>query len=194
MDFRKWSRPQGGPRRDGFAMTEDDFKRIGLDYLSKRIATASHLRKVLARRVQRARLDEEGAARAQEAIGAAIEALSRSGLLDDGLYARARGATLARKGASRRMVVEHLAGRGVDRDLARERAKELDDGVQALLYARRRRLGPFRASERGARRDRDVAALARAGFPVEVAIAAIDGTGEMPDDSGHPTYPPGNHG
>ena len=166
-------------------MTEDDFKRIGLDYLSKRIATASHLRKVLARRVQRVGLDGEEADEAHRAIDAAVATLTRAGLLDDGLYARARGATLARKGASRLMVVEQLAGRGVDRELAHERARELDDGHQALLYARRRRLGPFRTSDREARRDRDVAALARAGFPVEVAIAAIDGTGEIPDDAGH---------
>lgn len=159
-------------------MTVDDFKRLALDYLSKRIATASHLRKVLERRIHREGLDEDTATSWRAAIDEAIQSLVRAGLLDDGLYAHARGATLARKGVSRRMVVEQLAGRGVDRELAQETARDLDDERQALLYARRRRLGPFRTREREARRERDVAALARAGFAVDLAIRVVDGSGE----------------
>ena len=34
----------------------------------------------------------------------------------------------------------------------------------ALAYARRRRLGPFRLRERAERRERDIAAMVRAGF------------------------------
>ena len=45
----------------------------------------------------------------------------------------------------------------------------------ALAYARRRRLGPFRAeTERPAQRERDLAALARRGFAADVVLKVID--------------------
>lgn len=164
-------------------MTSEDFKRVALDYLSKRIATASHLRKVLERRIHRAAVDEDTAQSWRESIDAALADLTRAGLLDDGLYAHARGVTLARKGASRHMVVQQLAGHGVDRALAQATAREIDDERQALIYARRRRLGPFRTRDREDRRDRDVAAMARAGFPVDLAIKAVDGLLECEDEA-----------
>ena len=53
----------------------------------------------------------------------------------------------------------------------------------ARRYAERRRLGPWRAdpARRSGRRDRDIAAMARAGFPVRLAISVIDGTDEDDD-------------
>ena len=51
----------------------------------------------------------------------------------------------------------------------------------AARYARRRRLGPFRAApEREERRQRDLAALARAGFAYDVARRVIEA--ETPGD------------
>jgi regulatory protein len=45
----------------------------------------------------------------------------------------------------------------------------------ALRFAKRRRLGPFRTpKERATRRERDLAALGRAGFSYEVARAVVD--------------------
>ena len=45
----------------------------------------------------------------------------------------------------------------------------------AYKYARRRRLGPYRLPEaRAARRDRDLAALARAGFGYDIARRVVD--------------------
>ena len=45
----------------------------------------------------------------------------------------------------------------------------------ARNYARRRRFGPWRnADEREARRDRDLAAMARAGFSFQMAQRVID--------------------
>ena len=49
------------------------------------------------------------------------------------------------------------------------------DLAAGLAFARRRRLGPFRpAAERPARRLKDLAALARQGFDVELARRVID--------------------
>ena len=44
----------------------------------------------------------------------------------------------------------------------------------ALLYASRRRIGPFRQPADPAQRPRDLARLGRAGFPATVAIQVLD--------------------
>ncbi len=48
------------------------------------------------------------------------------------------------------------------------------DLLAALRYARRRRLGPFCRGDRFERREKDLAALARAGFGVAFARPVID--------------------
>ena len=44
----------------------------------------------------------------------------------------------------------------------------------ALAYARRRRMGPFRPVGAAPDRHKEMASLARAGFPAEVAARALD--------------------
>jgi regulatory protein len=53
---------------------------------------------------------------------------------------------------------------------------ERDDDTAAWRYARRRRLGPYRTKERAEKRERDVAALCRAGFGFSLAAKVIDGS------------------
>lgn len=156
-------------------MTREDFQRAALDYLSKRISTTENLRRVLERTIVRKRVDEETATEWRTLIADVVATAARAGLVDDGLFARARGNTLARKGASRRAIVNHLSSRGVDRDLAKEATTGVDDERQAVLYARRKRIGPFRSPPDESRRDRDIAALARAGFSVDLAIRVVEG-------------------
>jgi regulatory protein len=53
-----------------------------------------------------------------------------------------------------------------------------DEAAAARALARRRRLGPYRPGERAPYRDKDLAALARAGFRYDVARAVVDGERE----------------
>ena len=131
-------------------------------------------------------------------IGALIERFQGSGLLDDTTYATGRAATLFRRGDSQRAIRAKLAAKGVaaddiDRALAALREEMAppspggdgawEDGRDPSLdeqaaanYVRRRRIGPHRTPEaRGPNRQRDLAALARAGFSYHVALAALDG-------------------
>ena len=70
------------------------------------------------------------------------------------------------------LVPESVARENVILPLAEE---DGDERAAALSLARRRRIGPFRPGERAAFRQKDMAVLARAGFPFEVARAVIDG-------------------
>ena len=80
------------------------------------------------------------------------------------------------RGKSRAAVAAHLVARGVDPDLA---AAVLPDDPEhelaaALTLARRRRIGPFRATaEDPDTRRRELAALARAGFSQGLARRAL---------------------
>lgn len=148
------------------------------------------LRRVLARRVEKRALarGEEPAAHA-DLIEETIARALRAGLLDDARFAAARLATLRRRGTSTRRAGAALAAKGVEREvveavLAREqdeRGRPEDDPDEtaerraALSYARRRRLGPYRPVEtRAAHRERDLAALARAGFAYPLAREIVD--------------------
>jgi len=64
---------------------------------------------------------------------------------------------------------------------AADEAEEKPELAAAARLARKRRLGPWRAAEgRREARERDLAALARAGFSYDVALAVIDAEG--PED------------
>jgi regulatory protein len=82
------------------------------------------------------------------------------------------------------MIGQKLRLKGVPPELVtRELEKvsgELSELEAARIWARKKRLGPFRQNpdERSARRERDLAALARAGFSFGTAKAVIDGQRE----------------
>lgn len=158
-----------------------------LAYLSRYAATELSLQLVLERRVERwARLVAnsgdsesiaESAAVAREAVRAVVAKLAAAGAVNDSKYAESRALSLRRAGRSRRAVAAHLAAKGVSSEIARA-AVPNDDASElaaALVLARRRRLGPFRVGTKpdAAGYRRELAVLARAGFPQAVASRAL---------------------
>lgn len=138
---------------------------------------------MLERRAERSRT-ALGAGDAEEQsawIEAAINRLGELGLLDDRAFATALVRRLRARGSSRRLIEARLADKGVADDIRREVLDQGEHGEAAELaaattYVRRRRLGPHRPDPelRTARRDRDLAALARAGFSFATAQRALD--------------------
>jgi len=163
------------PRR----ITPDYLERAALHYLERFSSSADNLRQVLRRKVWKAaresEVDEQQAAAWIEAL---VERLQRSGLLDDRAYAEARVASLRRAGESARgirgkLAAKRVAVEAVEAALAADDPQN-DDMAAAIALARRRRLGPWcPAGERAARRDRDMAALARKGFSLAICRAVI---------------------
>ncbi|UDL94303.1 RecX family transcriptional regulator [Lichenihabitans sp. PAMC28606] len=166
--------------------------RMATYYLARHSASADRLREVLARKITRRLQGDDGGRPDAEALRAMIdpvvERLTRIGLLDDAAFARGRANSLAAKGRPAWRIKADLAQAGVDADEAglSEVLDSLDPLSQAGIWARRRRLGPFRIRDRAAHRERDIASLARAGFPVGVAKQVIDDDGTLTerDDPG----------
>ncbi len=162
-------------------------ERAALHYLERYSASTEMLRRTLARRVEkRARLRGEDPAAFAEMIAATVARAVSAGLVDDVRFTDTRLATLRRRGTSSRGVSAKLAAKGVPRDVveaAMQAEREaMPDGAAeeietqaAQAYAKRRRLGPYRRPDlRAAYRDRDLAALARAGFTYGLARQVID--------------------
>jgi regulatory protein len=143
------------------------------------------LRQTLKRRVdKRCRLRGEEAGAFAEAIEATVARAVSAGLVDDARFTAGRLAALRRRGASARALSAKLAAKGVSREQvasAMEAERETADAdvdleaEAARAYARRRRLGPWRRpGTREAHRDRDLAAMARAGFPYGLGRQVIE--------------------
>lgn len=165
------------------------YVRAGLAYLDRYGGPRARVERTLERRARRKGLEGD-AARAM--VARAMAKLDALEIMDDRAFAAGKAAALRRRGASRRGAMAKLLATGIDRDLAAEALDALAEGeddperTAAERYAERRRLGPWRidAGARAERRDRDIAAMARAGFPVRLAIAVIDGGGVEDGPSG----------
>ncbi|WP_062014437.1 regulatory protein RecX [Aureimonas sp. AU4] len=150
-------------------------------YLERYSSSSGNLRRVLQRKVlKRTRERGEEASDFQALVDETVAHFVELKLLDDQAYAEARVATLRRKGTSLSRTRMKLIEKGVDAETAQAALgrDETPEAEAAQRLVRRRRLGPYRTRERDERRDRDIAAVMRAGFSFRDAAAAVDGTAE----------------
>jgi len=148
-----------------------------LTHLARYGATKIGLLRVLDRRIARWAASEAGdadaAAEAKRAARAIVAKLAESGAVDDTAFAATRFRSLRRAGKSGRAIGAHLAAKGVPGEVSAALRPDDELGA-AAIHLRKRRLGPFRtAAEAPETRRRELASLARAGFPQPVASAAL---------------------
>jgi regulatory protein len=165
-------------------VSKQHLENVALWYLARYQASARSLERVLMRRVARsAAFHGTDADEGRTLVDDLIARYRRAGLLDDATYARARASSLHARGVSLRVIAGRLREKGVGESdiedalalIAQEAGEDSPDLTAAQRTARRRRLGPWRKREdRAARRDKDLAALARAGFSFDVAKQVID--------------------
>ncbi len=160
-------------------MTPERLEQAGLNYLARFAASATHLRRVLMRRV---RLSEAVHATESpilvQAITTLIERWIAAGLLNDPGYAEAKAASLHRRGLPRNRIRAKLQEKGIAApviDVVLGDGSEIgDDLAAAAAFVRRRRLGPYRRSElRASFQQKDLASLARAGFDRRIAETVL---------------------
>jgi len=175
------------PRKPPKPPTRERLEKSALHYLERYAASAEGLRRVLLRKVARAA--HAGVAdRAQGAsdVDAVVAKLIAGKLLDDSRFAEGRAASLARRGLPRGRIAQRLKIAGVDGDDIEHALGSLDEAGEndfkaAVIFARRKRLGPFAdPARRAAARMKHLAAMARAGFSGELARRIVDAAD--PDD------------
>lgn len=173
------SDPDDAKRRRPRKTTPAYLDRAALAYLERFASSAENLRRVLTRKLKRrCRLREEDPAPFLPLIEQTVEKALRGGLLDDRRYAESRVATLRRRGGSSRLIAARLAAKGVAPDAVAAALSsndgELAEVEAAWAFARRRRLGPHREKDRAGHREKDLAAMARAGFRFDLARQVVD--------------------
>jgi len=171
-----------GERRKPRKATPAYLRNWALHYLERYASSSAHLRRLMLVKVARsAAAHGTDAASGRDEVDKLIRSLEATGLLDDGAYAGAKAQALHRRAQSARAIRSALAAKGIAADLIAEALEVLGEEAEApelsaaLAYARKRRLGPYRAA--GARsdaREKDLAALGRRGFDYDLARRVID--------------------
>lgn len=190
------SQPNSGSRRhkrrasDGVTSRED-LERAAHRYLQRYETTQAHLRTVLERRARKGQRPDAGTtetSQVQDWIRDIVARCVEMRLVDDSRFAEGMARRLHRQGASHRAIWQKMRQKGVPDGLIAEQlgnTPEEDRELRAACrLARKRRLGPWRdASQRTERRERDLAALGRAGFSFAIASQIIDAVSpdELPD-------------
>lgn len=168
-------------RRPPRRITADYLQHAAMHYLERYAAPSAQLRRVLQRKIAlscRHHGDEQS--RFDDMLDSVVARCVASGLVDDARFAEARAASLRRKGQSARAVAARLSAKGVTRDLvAQHSAVEPEQELAAArIAAKRKRLGPWSRGDRATNRQKDLAAMARAGFSMTIARTVIDGASE----------------
>jgi regulatory protein len=164
-------------RRRSRPITPAYLENAALHYLERFASSSANLKRVLMRKVMRAAAGGNGdRAEGERLVDAIVARYVAAGLVDDKTYAAQRAASLRRQGNSRFAMRGKLAMKGVESALIEATLVELDkesaegEIAAACALVRRRRLGPFRpATTRKDAWQKDLAALARAGFSLGVA-------------------------
>ena len=171
-----------GKRRRPPEATPAYLDRAAFGYLQRYASSARNLERVLLRKVRRsAEVHGTDPEEGRRHVEATVQKCLRLGLLNDELYAEAKARSLHRRGAPERLVRGKLMQAGIDDGKIGRALERLNEEIgqpelaAAVTFARRRRLGPFRSQQdRAAARDRDLAALGRRGFDLDLARRVID--------------------
>ncbi|WP_428676190.1 regulatory protein RecX [Reyranella sp.] len=172
-------------KRTASPITAKYLQNAAVFYLERYASSAEGLRRVLRRRVSKARLlDAPVMDNVDEAIEAVVQKFVSAGLLDDRAFAQTKARSLHRRGLSGRLTRQRLQVAGVGREDVDKAMEALDDELgtapaeremqAALAFARRRRLGPWRMKDREANKARDLASMARAGFAYALARKVVE--------------------
>jgi len=178
--------------------TPQSLSNAALHYLGRYAASEASLRQVLRNRLRRAAQqhpdfaeDREKMVALKDTIEQLIEKYKKLGILNDAALAEAKVKSLRREGRSRRAIFQKLGLKGISGELvksaleinAEDMPPEEAEENAAIIFARRRKLGPFRKTPASMDvRRKDLAVMARAGFSLDVARRVLDTTREEDEE------------
>lgn len=163
------------PRRQKHPPKPLDSARLGelaLAYVARFSTTATKLERYLRRKLR----DRGWEGEAEPQVAALVERYVELGYIDDEAFARAHSGSLLRRGYGQRRVRQALGQAGISEELRESlRPGEGETRRAALALARRRRFGPFgSAALDKPLREKQVAAMLRAGHPLDNARQIVD--------------------
>ncbi|MBO3760324.1 regulatory protein RecX [Ciceribacter sp. L1K22] len=137
--------------------------------LSRRMMSEHELA-VAIRRKARQKFEAISERQVERLVETALQFGRQVGALDDTAYAEVKARSAARAGKSKRMITRKLSEKGIASTTIGEALHETDDLRAAVIFARKRALGPYRRVELDLqRRQKEFAAFARNGFAQDIA-------------------------
>jgi regulatory protein len=145
---------------------------LALRYVARFSTTAAKLERYLRRKLRERGWDGEGEPQVERTVERYVEL----GYVDDEAFARMKSGGLLRRGYGERRVRQALGEAGIGEDLRRQvRPRGGEARQAALTLARRRRFGPFGAVPLDKPlREKQIAAMLRAGHPLDSARQIVD--------------------
>lgn len=145
---------------------------LALTYVARFATSAARLERYLRRKLRERGWEGEREPDLAALVGRYVEL----GYVDDAAFARAKSGGLLRRGYGQRRVGEALREAGIEEAIREEvRPGEGAQRRSALAMARKRGFGPFgRESLDRDRRQKQIAAMLRAGHPLDSAREMVD--------------------
>lgn len=164
---------QGPVKRKAYKkLSETYLRNSALYYLQRHPTSVAHFLTVMDRKMARSLKSHPGQdvdsfkAYLREKL---VPEFTRAGFLNDELYAKALTGSLRRRGLPKRTIAMKLKMKGLDLPAAAE--DDPSDLDAAVIFARRKKLGPYARKQRDPQKD--LAAMARAGFSYDVCKKVI---------------------
>ncbi len=178
------ARPKAqGPKKPK-KITESYLHNSGLYYLERFSSSSANFRTVMMQKVKRSCMthEEQNYDQCAAWVDALIEKFINVGLLDDGIYTRSKVNSLRRRGKSTRTIQAYLKSKGLDSSLIDQTLKDFDiehydtpaeaELEAALIFARKKRLGPFRRDKENDPQ-KELGRMARAGFSYDTSRCVL---------------------
>lgn len=162
----------GRTPRSSRPLDEARLEELALAYVARFATSAAKLEGYLARKLRERGWAGEHAAD----LPALVARFAARGYIDDAAYARMRTGDLLRRGYGPRRVRQALGQAGIAEAVREEvRPAAAERRRAALALARKRRFGPFGLEPPDlARREKQIAAMLRAGHELACARALVD--------------------
>lgn len=165
-------------------ITERYLYNSGLAYLQRFPASTPHFRRIMGRKIDRScnYHKEQNREECLTLLESAIQTFERQGLLNDAAYLQGMVTSLRRRGLSTQAILSKLQQKGLPQEAILPALSSYDtdnagivapDMAAAILLIRRKKLGVFRSPGREENMNRELSALARAGFGFDIAQKAL---------------------
>jgi len=169
-----------GKEKGRSSLDSASLRDLALSYVGRFATSRAKLSRYLERKLAERGWGEEN----QPDIGALVDRFAELGYVDDGAYARMKGASMERRGLGARRIGASLRADGIGESERQETEAQARKGAwsAAEIFARRRRIGPYAREAPDAKgREKQLAAFLRAGHSMDMARLWVDAApGEIP--------------
>lgn len=175
--MRDHTAPGRGSKKAAKPLNSVRFEEMALSYVARFSTTSAKFERYLVRKLRERGWEDEG----EPPVRSTVERFVELGYIDDEAYARMKSSSLLRRGYGARRVRQALGQAGIAAPL-RERVAPGERAAReaALAFVRRRRFGPFGTEPPEAdKREKQIAAMVRAGHGFDAARTLIDAPSEI---------------